>query len=153
MSDDVRIEIPAESLNAFAARVVAAWLVAEGGGDVDAVEDARLAVDEVVAAFVSRGCAVEATYRYVEDAVEVDVVSPARDCPVELSPLAERVVFVVADQCRPLQDDRTGYTVRLRLGARPEGVPESPPVSWAPPEPREVPEDGDRSAVSDAVES
>ena len=114
----VRLLVPGDSVYAFAPRVVAAWLVAGMGAEIDAVEDARLAVDELVGPFVAAGRDVEVSFAEGDQEVTVEVVAPGYDGDIQLTPLAQRILSVVAAGCIPL-DGRPGYTVRLRASSRP----------------------------------
>src|SRR5947208_11441478 len=73
MGNELRLEVPGDSLYAFAPRVVAAWLVAGTGAEIDAVEDARLAIDELVGPFVASGRAVDVIFEEGDGVVTVDV--------------------------------------------------------------------------------
>jgi len=117
MGNGLRLEVPGDSLYAFAPRVVAAWLVAGTGAEIDAVEDARLAIDELVGAFVAAGRAVDVTFEEGDGVVTVEVVPPDQSLEVSLSPLAQRILAVVAAGCGPLPDGRKGYRLSLRAGA------------------------------------
>ncbi len=113
----IRLLVPGQSVYAFAPRVVAAWLVAGMGAEIDAVEDARLAVDELVGPFVAAGREVEVSFSEGDNEVTVEVVAPGYDGDVTLTPLARRILSVVAAGCAPLSDGRPGFAVRLRAGS------------------------------------
>ena len=119
--EEVRLSVPAESAYAFAPRVVAAWLVAAAGEPIDTVEDARLAVDEVVGAFLAADRPVDAVFLAAEN-ITVDVAGSAGSGEVRLTPMAERILSVVASGCTPLTDGRDGYRIVLRQ-SRPGGEP------------------------------
>jgi hypothetical protein len=68
----VRLELPIESQYIRVARLVASGLGASAGLDVDAVDDLRIAVDELCAAlFEVGGDKVELTFAVSADSVEV----------------------------------------------------------------------------------
>jgi hypothetical protein len=68
----VRLELPIESQYIRVARLVASGLGASAGLDVDAVDDLRIAVDELCAAlFEVGGSKVELTFAVGPDNVEV----------------------------------------------------------------------------------
>jgi len=68
----VRLELPVESQYIRVARLVASGLGASAGLDVDAVDDLRIAVDELCAAlFEVGGGKVELTFAVGSDEVEV----------------------------------------------------------------------------------
>jgi hypothetical protein len=114
MSGAIRLEVPGDSVYSFAPRVVAAWLVATSGAEIEAVEDARLAVDELIAPFAAAGRAVEVSFGEDATGVWVEIAHRGEGGPVRLSPLAQRILAVVAADCHPLTDGRSGFWVRLR---------------------------------------
>lgn len=116
MSDAVLLEMPGDSIYSFAPRVVAAWMVATSGAEIDAVEDARLAVDEIVAPFVAAGAPFEARLTEAAGSVLVEMTGSGPGPEVRLSPLAERILDVVAIDCEPLRDGRRGFRLELRSG-------------------------------------
>jgi hypothetical protein len=114
----VRMEIPGDSLYSFAPRVVAAWLIATAGAEIEAVEDARLAVDELVAPFSAARLPVHASFVEGADGVDVELAHLGAGIEVRLSPLAKRILAVVSSDCRPLEDRRAGFHLRLPYGPR-----------------------------------
>ena len=118
VSERVLVFVPAEPVYSFAPCLVAAWVVASRGAPLERVEDARLAVDEVVTALVDRGCAVEVNFE-VDDGVTVEVTSMDGSSAVRLSRIAERILAAVCEACGPAADGRRGYRLRLRAGAAP----------------------------------
>ena len=118
VSERVLVFVPAEPVYSFAPCLVAAWVVASRGAPLERVEDARLAVDEVVTALIDRGCAVEANFE-VDGGVTVEVTAVDGSCHARLSPIAERILAAVCEACGPTADGRGGYRLRLRAGATP----------------------------------
>jgi hypothetical protein len=111
----LKLSVPADSAYAFAPRIVAAWIVATSGAEIDSVEDARLAVDELVAPFVAAGSGVTVAFAEEDGALAVEIEAERREVNVELTPIAERILRVVGANFSRLDSGRNGFRLHLRL--------------------------------------
>jgi hypothetical protein len=111
----LRLSVPADSAYAFAPRIVAAWIVATAGAEIDSVEDARLAVDELVAPFVAAGSGVHVAFAEEVGALAVEIEAARGEVKVELTPIAERILRVVGADFSRLDAGRNGFRLHLRL--------------------------------------
>jgi len=105
----VRLELPIESQYIRVARLVASGLGASAGLDVDAVDDLRIAVDELCAAlFEVGGDKVELTFAVAADNVEVtgrtETAASAAFEPARLV-LSRQILDVACDQYSLTLDD------------------------------------------------
>lgn len=113
---EVRLELPASPDYFRLARIMVAGVASRGGFTLDALEDLRLAIDELCFALVGGGRegTLTLTLRLVPQGVEVDGsgrfvdVSPART----LSPLSEMILGTVVDDFEVTFD---GEQPRFRL--------------------------------------
>lgn len=120
----VRLVIPAESRYLRLARLTAAGLAGDLGYGTDAIEDLRIAVDELCAAVIE-GCApgAELTVRYrdVDGVLLVDgVCDDAESSPPELHAVARELLAMLADEYDVGGGDH-GRTFRLVKRPRPVG--------------------------------
>lgn len=114
MSGSVLLRLAGSPRWAFAPRVVAAWLAEAQGASLECIEDARLAVDELVAPLLQAGCGVELWFRETDDGIEV-VLMQSPDCArLQWSPLAERILAATSKEFAPLTD-RSGWRLQLRV--------------------------------------
>lgn len=120
----VRLVIPAESRYLRLARLTAAGLAGDLGYGTDAIEDLRIAVDELCAAVIE-GCApgAELTVRYrdVDGVLLVDgACDDAESSPPELHAVARELLAMLADEY-DVGGDGGGRTFRLVKRPRPAG--------------------------------
>lgn len=120
----VRLVVPAQSRYLRLARLTAAGFAGDLDYGTDAIEDLRIAVDELCAAVIE-GCApgAELTVRYrdVDGVLLVDGVCDEPDSsPPELHAVARELLEMLADEYEVGADDR-GRTFRLVKRPRPVG--------------------------------
>lgn len=113
----VTLVIPAEARYLRLARLTAAGLAGDLGYGVDAIEDLRIAVDELCAAVIEDTeptAELTVTYREVDGAVVVDGVcnDGAGAAPPELHGVAKELLSMLADEYEVGADGR-GRTFRL----------------------------------------
>jgi hypothetical protein len=110
--DCIRLELPVDSRYMRVVRLVASGLGATVGFDVEAVDDFRIAVDELCAAMleVSNGSVLDLSFEVREDGIEVNGQTRT-DPEARLNPerfaLSEQILRVAADR----------YTVSVDAGA------------------------------------
>ena len=112
----VRLVIPAEPRYLRLARLTAAGLAGDLGYGTDAIEDLRIAVDELCAAVID-GCApgAELTVRYrdLDGVLLVDgVCDDTESSPPELHAVARELLAMLADEYE-VGGDGQGRTFRL----------------------------------------
>jgi serine/threonine-protein kinase RsbW len=112
----VRLTIPAEARFLRLARLTAAGLAGDLGYSVDAIEDLRIAVDELCAAVIQDadpGSELTVTYREDDGALVVEGVCDDTDAPLpELHAVAQELLAMLADEY-VVAGDATGRTFRL----------------------------------------
>lgn len=124
----VELRLPAHGPHLYLARVVAGAVALHAGLDLDAVEDVRLAVDEIAARLVASATGpahLECAFRTGPDGVEV-VIScdrTARGLPDERG-FSWHVVSVLTDSLQAAQaanrrnGDGPGWTTEVRFTKR-----------------------------------
>jgi hypothetical protein len=114
VNDEVWLEIPAQPDFVFLARVVAAKLGARRGFTIDAIEDLKLALAEVLACVMSDGSD-ESTLRIGFEEQDSSVrITGAGDTPVAAAPELNRISKLILDA---LLDE---YAVGVTSDGRPE---------------------------------
>ena len=102
--DVVRLELPAATQHLRLARLAAASLATDLGFGLGAIEDLRVAVDELCAAVIEEapaGARLTLTYCPAGDHLLVDgEVDVPLGVPLELHPVAREVLAIVADDYR-----------------------------------------------------
>jgi serine/threonine-protein kinase RsbW len=101
--DCMRLELPVDSRYMRVVRLVASGLGATAGFDVEAVDDFRIAVDELCAAMleVSNGPSLELLFEVREDGIEVTgqtKTDPEARLSKERFGLSEQILRVAADR-------------------------------------------------------
>jgi len=99
-TDVVELRLPAASRYLRLARLTAAGLAGDLGFDMESLEDLRVAVDELCAAViegVSDSATLELRYQPIGRGIRIDGQIAAADGRVELHPVAEELLRMVAD--------------------------------------------------------
>ena len=114
--DAVRLTIPAEARYLRLARLAAAGLAGDLGYSMDAIEDLRIAVDELCAAVIedaAPGVELTITYREVDGALVVEgECDDAEAPPAELHAVARELLAMLADEYE-VGSNAVGRTFRL----------------------------------------
>jgi anti-sigma regulatory factor (Ser/Thr protein kinase) len=102
LDQPVRLSVPASMRYLSAARVVAASLGAEGGLDVDDLDDLRLGVNELLSLLVESsgpGARIELEFAVGDGTISVrgTLEGAAAGQPVEIDELTRRIVDAVLD--------------------------------------------------------
>jgi hypothetical protein len=101
-ADAVRLEVPAVHRYLRLVRLTAAGLAADLGFGTDAIEDLRVAVDELCAATIdgtAPGSELVVTFRTVDGALHVDgICAGAHADPLEVHAIAEELLSILADE-------------------------------------------------------
>ena len=115
MIDYIRLELPTSSRYTSTVRITAAGIAAELDFDVDAIEEFRMGVNELVALVIDSARAHDAARVHVDFLIEehaIEVIcgfdSARADCVIEVDELAEQILDAVADEHRA-----EGTTMRL----------------------------------------
>ena len=115
-SGAVRLTIPAEARYLRLARLAAAGLAGDIGYSVDAIEDLRIAVDELCAAMIEDarpGSELTITYREDDGALVVEGACDDADAsPPELHAVARELLTMLADEYA-VASAASGRTFRL----------------------------------------
>lgn len=118
----VRLTVPAEARFLRLARLTAAGLAGDLGYPVDAIEDLRIAVDELCAAVIEDASpAAELTVSYQEQDGALVVEGFCDDAaapPPELHRVAEELLAMLADE-HSVAGDPTGRSFRLVKRSQP----------------------------------
>ena len=126
-SDEIRLAIPAQSEYGRLARVTVAGLALRLGFSHTEVEDLRLAVDEGLILLLDGSSGidpspegeVEATYRLLDDAIEVELDADLpRSVPKPSAAATERFQTMVADLVDVAVADPAKRVVRFRKARR-----------------------------------
>lgn len=110
--DEVRLALPCQNRYLRLARLTAAGMAADLGYGTDALEDLRIAVDELSAAVIDGvppSSELVLTYREVDGALEVVGVCAASAQPPELHGVARELLAMLADEYDIGSDDRGRY--------------------------------------------
>jgi serine/threonine-protein kinase RsbW len=119
--DCVRLELPVDSRYMRVVRLVASGLGATVGFDVEAVDDFRIAVDELCAAMleVSNGSSLDLSFEVRDDGIEVNGqtrTDPTARLNTERFALSEQILRVAADRYTVNVDGGTArFTVYKRV--------------------------------------
>jgi serine/threonine-protein kinase RsbW len=120
-SERVELKVPASPRYLRLARLTAAGMAGDLGFDMQSLEDLRVAVDELCAAVIEDvdGAAVlELSYRQTARGIRIDGEVAARGPAVDLHPVAEELLRMVADQYELTStDDRRTFWVIKEPGA------------------------------------
>ena len=111
----VRLTIPARPRFLRLARLTAAGIAGDMGFGLDAIEDLRVAVDEVCAIAmegVADGVELELTYRAVDDGIAIDGACANPGSQVDVHPVARELLAMTADE---YSIDSDGNVVTFRL--------------------------------------
>ena len=117
MSDTVRLSVPSQTAYLRLARLAASSLAAELGFGTDELADLKIAVDEMCALLVadSDGGDLELTLATEGDGVVVEGHCDSRSGrPLELHPIAEELLSVIADDCEVGSEDGHNHFRLLR---------------------------------------
>jgi serine/threonine-protein kinase RsbW len=118
----VRLTVPAEARFLRLARLTAAGLAGDLGYGVDAIEDLRIAVDELCAAVIQDADAsaeLTVTYREEHGALVVEGRCDDTTAPLpELHAVAQELLAMLADEYA-VAGDATGRTFRLVKRSQP----------------------------------
>lgn len=101
-SDDspVRLVIPARTRFLRLARLTAAGIAGDNGFGLEAIEDLRVAVDEMCATLiegVADGAELELVYRATDEGLLIEGSRPGTDAVPELHPVARELLAMTAD--------------------------------------------------------
>jgi len=121
--EEVRLALPATAAHVRLARLTVASIAAGLGFSLDAIEDLRIAVDELCYLLVgAEGRPGGIMLRFTVDDAELVIVGEgtARPEPVEFAELSEQLLSALVDEYRIDQDDDAVAIrlVRRRRGAR-----------------------------------
>jgi serine/threonine-protein kinase RsbW len=102
-ADCIRLQLPVDPQYMRVARLVASGLGATIGFDVEAVDDFRIAVDELCAAMVevSDGDVLDLSFEVREDGIEVEgrtVTPPTAELSPDRFALSEQILAVACDR-------------------------------------------------------
>jgi serine/threonine-protein kinase RsbW len=117
----VRLELPVDTRYIRVARLVASGMAATAGLDMDAVDDLRIAVDEVCAALfeLADGGPVTLTFALGEEEIQVEGhvrTRPAAALDQERFSLSEQILGVACDGYTMNVDDGAArFTLRKRI--------------------------------------
>jgi hypothetical protein len=89
--------------------------MARAGASLEQIDDAKLAVNEVVAAFQAEGRGAELAY-HVDEETRYVTISNGTRAPT-LSPMANRILSVTTAGFAPAPDE-SGFLLHLRPSAR-----------------------------------
>jgi serine/threonine-protein kinase RsbW len=97
----VRLAIPAEARHLRLARLTAAGIAGDAGFSLEAIEDLRVAVDEVCAILIEGApddAEVELTYRTSGDGIVIEGTCPNGNGDADLHPVARELLAMTADE-------------------------------------------------------
>jgi len=118
---EVRLVIPASARYLRLARLTVAGLAGDLGYPVDAIEDLRIAVDELCAAIIDHASSdtrLELVYREVDGGIVVEGACAATsEVPPELHAVARELLNMLADEYSiGAVDGRRTFTLSKRSG-------------------------------------
>jgi serine/threonine-protein kinase RsbW len=118
----VRLAIPAEARHLRLARLTAAGIAGEAGFTLEAIEDLRVAVDEVCAILIEgagEDAEVMLEYRSGADGLVIEGSCPNGGGEPDLHPVARELLAMTADE---YEVGREGSSVVFRLVKRRHGA-------------------------------
>jgi serine/threonine-protein kinase RsbW len=114
----VRLVIPAEARHLRLARLTAAGIAGDAGFSLEAIEDLRVAVDEVCAILIegaSPEADIDLSYRTQADGITIEGSCPNGGAEPDLHPVARELLAMTADDYSVA---KAGEVVSFRLVKR-----------------------------------